>query len=88
MHITPKPFNRINIELSMPLHSLSFPFPFPKGIQIFILFALRPFLNSNPALLNSLRAPEIGFHKKSFFLWKNKMPENKEIYTPTYDESA
>uniref|UniRef100_A0A8C2E7X5 Adhesion G protein-coupled receptor G7 n=1 Tax=Cyprinus carpio TaxID=7962 RepID=A0A8C2E7X5_CYPCA len=59
-----------------------------QGIQIFILFALRPFLNSNPAILNSLRAPEIGFHKKSFSLRKYKMSESKETYKSTYDDSA
>uniref|UniRef100_A0A672PT98 G-protein coupled receptors family 2 profile 2 domain-containing protein n=1 Tax=Sinocyclocheilus grahami TaxID=75366 RepID=A0A672PT98_SINGR len=54
-----------------------------QGVQIFILFALRPFLNSNPAILNSLHAPEIGFHNKVFFLWKNKKPESNESYKTT-----
>ncbi|XP_059399491.1 adhesion G-protein coupled receptor G7 [Carassius carassius] len=59
-----------------------------QGVQIFILFALRPFLNSNPAILNSLHAPEIGFHKKSFFLWKNKTPESNERYKSTDGDST
>ncbi|XP_043078366.1 adhesion G-protein coupled receptor G7-like [Puntigrus tetrazona] len=56
-----------------------------QGLQIFILFALRPFLNSNPAILNSLHGLEIGLHKKSFFLWKNNAPEGKESYKSTDD---
>uniref|UniRef100_A0A8C1ZQ14 Adhesion G protein-coupled receptor G7 n=1 Tax=Cyprinus carpio TaxID=7962 RepID=A0A8C1ZQ14_CYPCA len=58
-----------------------------QGVQIFILFALRPFLNSNPAILNYLHAPEIGFHKKSFFLWKNKIPESNDSYKSTDGDS-
>uniref|UniRef100_A0A8C2D7Y5 G-protein coupled receptors family 2 profile 2 domain-containing protein n=1 Tax=Cyprinus carpio TaxID=7962 RepID=A0A8C2D7Y5_CYPCA len=58
-----------------------------QGVQIFILFALRPFLNSNPAILNSLRAPEIGLHKKTFFLWKNKIPESNDSYKSTDGDS-
>ncbi|XP_052394150.1 adhesion G-protein coupled receptor G7-like [Carassius gibelio] len=54
-----------------------------QGVQIFILFTLRPFLNSNPGVLNSLHAPEIGLHKKTFFLWKNKTPESNESYKST-----
>ncbi|KAL1251094.1 hypothetical protein QQF64_018890 [Cirrhinus molitorella] len=54
-----------------------------QGVQIFILFALRPFLNSNPAILNSLHSPEIGLHKKTFYLWKKKTQKNKESYQST-----
>ncbi|XP_050951220.1 adhesion G-protein coupled receptor G7-like [Labeo rohita] len=49
-----------------------------QGVQIFILFTLKPFLNSNPAILNSLHAPEIGLHKKSLYLWKNNKQESIE----------
>lgn len=78
-----KAYNGLKMESSMLLYSLSFPFSFPKGIQIFILFALRPFLNSNPAILNSLRAPEIGFHKKSFFFYgKIRCQKTKKSTNP------
>lgn len=73
--------------LQYPLKDFFFSFSFPKGVQIFILFALRPFLNSNPAILNSLRAPEIGLHKKTFFLWKNKIPESNDSYKSTDGDS-
>jgi len=62
---------------------LLFFFPFPKGVQILILFTLRPFLNSNPGFLDSLCVSNIGFHRKTFSLWKNKMQESNESYRST-----
>ncbi|XP_050951397.1 adhesion G-protein coupled receptor G7 [Labeo rohita] len=56
-----------------------------QGFQIFILFALGPFLISNPAVLKSLCAPEVGLHKKSFYLWKKKKQKSKESYISTDD---
>ncbi|XP_065115963.1 adhesion G-protein coupled receptor G7-like [Paramisgurnus dabryanus] len=59
-----------------------------QGIQIFILFTLRSVINSNPAILNAVNAPNIGIHRKVFFLWKVKAEENVEIYRPTDPDSA
>ncbi|XP_067271153.1 adhesion G-protein coupled receptor G7 [Pseudorasbora parva] len=57
-----------------------------QGVQIFILFTLRPLLNSNPAVLGNLHPINIGVHREIFYLWKNKIPESNERYTPTDSE--
>ncbi|KAK7127063.1 hypothetical protein R3I94_018295 [Phoxinus phoxinus] len=54
-----------------------------QGVQILILFTLRPLLNSNPAFLDSLRSSNIGFHRKTFSLWINKISESNESYKST-----
>ncbi|XP_056615802.1 uncharacterized protein LOC130430679 [Triplophysa dalaica] len=54
-----------------------------QGIQIFVLFTLRSILKSNPALLNPVNALHIGLHRRNFFLWKVKLPESTETYTPS-----
>ncbi|XP_065115964.1 adhesion G-protein coupled receptor G7-like [Paramisgurnus dabryanus] len=54
-----------------------------QGIQIFILFTLRSVINSNPGILNAMNSPNIGIHRKVFFLWKVNGEENIEIYTRT-----
>nr|XP_055073109.1 adhesion G-protein coupled receptor G7-like [Misgurnus anguillicaudatus] len=59
-----------------------------QGIQIFLLFTLRSVINSNPAILNAMHAPNIGIHRKVFFLWKVMAEENIEIYTRTDFDSA
>nr|XP_055072718.1 adhesion G-protein coupled receptor G7-like [Misgurnus anguillicaudatus] len=59
-----------------------------QGIQIFILFTLRSAIKSNPAILNAMNAPNIGIHRKVFFVWKVKAEENIEIYRPTDPDSA
>lgn len=67
---------------------LLFFFPFSKGVQIFILFSLRPLINANPAFMDSLRVSNVGFHRKTFALWKNKIPESNESYKSTDSELA
>lgn len=67
---------------------LLFFFPFSKGVQIFILFSLRPLINANPAFMDSLRVSNISFHRQTFALWKNKIPESNERYRSTVSELA
>ncbi|XP_051764175.1 adhesion G-protein coupled receptor F1 [Ctenopharyngodon idella] len=59
-----------------------------QGVQIFILFSLRPIINANPAFMDSLRISNVGFHRKTFALWKNKIPESNESYKSNDSELA
>ncbi|XP_056303596.1 adhesion G-protein coupled receptor G7 [Danio aesculapii] len=59
-----------------------------QGVQILILFTLRPVLNSHPGFLAALRPSTITFHMRTFYLWKNKTPDSHESYTSTAPNSV
>nr|XP_021325139.1 adhesion G-protein coupled receptor G7 [Danio rerio] len=59
-----------------------------QGVQILILFTLRPVLKAHPAILAALRPSAISLHRRTFYLWKNKTPDSHESYISTVQSSV